>query len=129
MWRSRLWCYAPSKPQGTLHNCWGIAHTGISLTSTRTLHWLTHKGQPLCHNRQDVIFPHLLPYACRWVPKLARKYVKPDDICFSDVTQYDPRLLEQAPYRLPITSTVPLLADKVRSLCLCVQLCRHMSAP
>ena len=50
----------------------------------------------------------------RWVPKLARRYVKPEDICFSDVTQYDPRLLEQAPYRLPITSTVPLLADKVK---------------
>ena len=49
----------------------------------------------------------------RWVPKLARKYVKPEDICFSDVAQYDPVLLEEAPYRISVTSTVPLLGDRV----------------
>jgi hypothetical protein len=47
------------------------------------------------------------------VPKLARKYVKPEDICFSDITEYHPSLLKRPPYRLPITSTVPLLGDKV----------------
>ena len=67
------------------------------------------------------------PDACRWVPKLARKYVKPEDICFSDVTQYDPRLLEQAPYRLPVTSTVPLLADKVNTGP-CMQVSRYILA-
>ena len=56
---------------------------------------------------------------CRWVPKLARKYVKPEDICFSDVMQYDPVLLDKAPYRISVTSTVPLLGDKVPSFSLC----------
>ena len=56
---------------------------------------------------------------CRWVPKLARKYVKPEDICFSDVLQYDPVLLDKAPYRISVTSTVALLGDKVLSFLLC----------
>ena len=65
---------------------------------------------------QDVLLKALI---CRWVPKLARKYVKPEDICFSDVVQYNPVLLEEAPYRISVTSTVPLLGDKVLSFALC----------
>ena len=88
----------------------GMACICNVLTWARDTSVFSSQG-PLCASISGS--PSMFPHQCRWVPKLARKYVKPEDICFSDVTQYDPRLLEQAPYRLPITSTVPLLADKV----------------
>ena len=68
-----------------------------------------------CTADQSRITAHQFPQPRRWVPKLARRYVKPEDICFSDVIQYNPRLLKQAPYRLPVSSTLPLLGDKVKS--------------
>ena len=47
------------------------------------------------------------------MPKIGRKYVKPADICFYDVIEYDPDKLRTPPYRLNVTSELPLLGDKV----------------
>ena len=51
--------------------------------------------------------------ARRWVPKIGRKYVKPADVCFYDIIEYDPDKLKAPPYRLNVTSELPLLGDKV----------------
>ena len=45
---------------------------------------------------------------------MGRKYVRPADICFYDTVEYDPDKLRAPPYRLDVTSELPLLGDKAR---------------
>ena len=46
----------------------------------------------------------------RWVPKIGRKIIKNrEDLDFYDIIRYDPDLLDKPPYRLPISSSFPLL--------------------
>jgi hypothetical protein len=57
---------------------------------------------------------------CRWVPKVARHLIKdPDDLAFYDIVEYDPEKLEAPPYRLHVTSYLPMLGDKVPRAILC----------
>jgi hypothetical protein len=48
------------------------------------------------------------------VPKIGRRFVKPEDICFIDQMTYPPLSQTQPPYELTIESTLPLLGDRVR---------------
>ncbi len=47
------------------------------------------------------------------VPKIGRKFVKPDDIAFIDETVYAPKDQTKPPYDMKITSLLPLLGDRV----------------
>jgi hypothetical protein len=47
------------------------------------------------------------------VPKIGRRFVKPDDIAFIDITEYAPRSQTAAPYHMKIQSILPLLGDRV----------------
>ena len=49
------------------------------------------------------------------VPKIGRKFVKPDDIAFIDETEYAPKSQAKPPYNMRINSILPLLGDRVRS--------------
>ncbi|KAK9904324.1 hypothetical protein WJX75_009140 [Coccomyxa subellipsoidea] len=49
----------------------------------------------------------------KWVPKIGRRFVKPDDIAFIDITEYAPRSQTAAPYHMKIQSILPLLGDRV----------------
>lgn len=51
------------------------------------------------------------------VPKIGRKFVKPDDIAFIDETVYAPHSQTKPPYRMKIDSLLPLLGDRVLLLC------------
>ena len=48
------------------------------------------------------------------VPKIGRKFVKPDDIAFIDETEYAPKSQAKPPYSMRINSILPLLGDRVR---------------
>ena len=48
------------------------------------------------------------------MPKIGRRFVKPEDICFIDQMTYPPASQSQPPYALTIESTLPLLGDRVR---------------
>ena len=48
------------------------------------------------------------------MPKIGRKFVKPDDIAFIDETEYAPKSQAKAPYSMRINSILPLLGDRVR---------------
>lgn len=45
------------------------------------------------------------------VPKIGRKFVKPDDIAFIDETNYGTQT--QPPYKMHINSLLPMLGDRV----------------
>lgn len=47
------------------------------------------------------------------VPKIGRRFVKPDDIAFIDITEYAPRSQTTSPYHMKIKSILPLLGDRV----------------
>lgn len=47
------------------------------------------------------------------MPKIGRRFVKPDDIAFIDITEYAPRSQTAAPYHMKIQSILPLLGDRV----------------
>ena len=47
------------------------------------------------------------------VPKIGRKFVKPDDIAFIDETVYAPHIQTKPPYKMKIDSLLPLLGDRV----------------
>lgn len=66
---------------------------------------------------------------CRWIPKVGRALIKNrDDLNFYDVIEYDPRALEHAPYRLPVSSSFPLLGEKVRApLTFCIVLLNNFT--
>ncbi|KAK9802696.1 hypothetical protein WJX73_007729 [Symbiochloris irregularis] len=51
----------------------------------------------------------------RWVPKIGRKYVQPKDLDFYDTIEYDPEQLKAPPYRLPCTSSLELLGEKLEA--------------
>lgn len=56
--------------------------------------------------------------ACRpdydkWVPKIGRRFVKPEDICFVDEMRYPPRSQTEPPFLLTVESSLPLLGDRV----------------
>ena len=77
--------------------------------------WLHRLFEPIeqCRN---------LYIAClmrRWVPKIGRKIIKNrEDLDFYDIIRYDPDLLDKPPYRLPISSSFPLLGSKAWRLCI-----------
>ena len=48
------------------------------------------------------------------VPKVGRRFVKPDDIAFIDETEYAPKNQAKPPYNMRIDSILPLLGDRVR---------------
>ncbi|CAL5220242.1 g2221 [Coccomyxa viridis] len=50
----------------------------------------------------------------KWVPKIGRKFVKPDDIAFIDETVYAPHSQTKPPYKMKIDSLLPLLGDRVQ---------------
>ena len=50
------------------------------------------------------------------VPKIGRKFVKPDDIAFIDETEYAPKSQAKPPYNMRINSILPLLGDRVRPI-------------
>ncbi len=52
------------------------------------------------------------------VPKIGRKFVKPDDIAFIDETVYAPHSQTKPPYKMKIDSLLPLLGDRVLPLLL-----------
>lgn len=54
------------------------------------------------------------------VPKIGRRFVKPDDIAFIDITEYAPRSQTTSPYHMKIKSILPLLGDRVGFLFLSV---------
>ena len=51
------------------------------------------------------------------VPKIGRKFVKPDDIAFIDETVYAPESQTKPPYKMKIDSLLPLLGDRVLLCC------------
>ena len=52
------------------------------------------------------------------VPKIGRRFVKPEDIAFIDITEYTPRSQTTSPYHMKIKSILPLLGDRVGQLIL-----------
>ena len=62
------------------------------------------------------------------VPKIGRKFVKPDDIAFIDETLYAPRSQTKPPYKMKIDSLLPLLGDRVPFFCCPPSMCPQFIA-
>ena len=90
---------------------WGASNVQSADTS---LHIRMSTTRPSCARAACACLIRRLSRKRRWVPKVGRKYVRPADICFYDTIEYDPVRLHASPYRLNVTSELPLLGDKVR---------------
>ena len=49
------------------------------------------------------------------VPKVGRRFVKPEDISFIDEMEYAPKTQQAPPYEMKIKSLLPLMGDRVCS--------------
>lgn len=69
--------------------------------------------QGQAHSFAPLLLSHQMGLALQ-VPKIGRRFVKPDDIAFIDETEYAPKSQTQPPYKLKINSLLPLLGDRVQ---------------